>query len=76
MEKACSGLTRGWFLSSLRSVSTLAGGQGREIGEGALADLGAFALAFAQEDGRGRAAVGDDFHIHGNIIASETDYRK
>ena len=32
-----------------------------EIGQGAFMDLFALAAAFAQEDGRGRVAVGDGF---------------
>ena len=43
-------------------------GPGGEVGEGALADALALAPAFAEEDGRGRVAVRDDVHVHGNII--------
>jgi len=37
-----------------------------EVGEGALAGLGAFAPAFAEEDGGRGVAVGDGFDVHGN----------
>ena len=57
-----------FVLEQLAEGGDLSGGPGREIGEGALADLGAFAPAFAEEDGRGRVAVGDDLDVHGNII--------
>ena len=36
-----------------------------EVGQGALAGLGALASAFAQEDGGRGVAVGDDIDIHG-----------
>src|ERR1700730_5505279 len=44
----------------------------RPVGEGqerGLLDLASLAVALAQQDGRGRVAIGDGFHIHGNIIA-------
>src|SRR5713226_8989967 len=37
----------------------------RQIGDGALDDLTAFAKAFAQQDGRRRVAIGDGFDVHG-----------
>src|SRR6202022_2353655 len=40
-----------------------------EIQERALLDLASLAVALAQQDGRGRVAIGDGFDIHGNIIA-------
>ncbi len=39
-----------------------------EVQERALLDLAGLAIALAQQDGRGRAAIGDGFDIHGNII--------
>jgi hypothetical protein len=41
---------------------------GGEIGESAFVDLGADADGFAEEDGRGRVAVGDGLDIHGSIV--------
>src|SRR4051812_1987375 len=35
-----------------------------EVEEGALLDLPALAVGLAQQDGRGRAAVGDDLDVH------------
>src|ERR1700726_3028073 len=40
-----------------------------EVQERALLDLARLAVALAQQDGRGRVAIGDGFDIHGNIIA-------
>jgi hypothetical protein len=40
-----------------------------EVQERALLDLASLAVALAQQDGRGRGAIGDGFDIHGNIIA-------
>src|ERR1700758_697875 len=40
-----------------------------EVQERALLDLASLAVALAQQDGRGRVAIGDGFDIHGNIIA-------
>ena len=40
-----------------------------EVQQRALLDLGSLAVALAQQDSRGRAAIGDRFDIHGNIIA-------
>lgn len=40
-----------------------------QIGEGAFFDLAGVAIAFAQQDGRRRRAVGDRFDIHGLIIS-------
>ena len=39
-----------------------------EVQERALLDLASLAEALAQQDGRGRVAIGDGFDIHGNII--------
>ena len=36
----------------------------REIGEGAIFDFAVFAEGFAEEDGRGRVAVGDGGDVH------------
>ena len=58
------GADEGFVLEQLAEGVDLGGGPGGEIGEGAFADLG----AFAEEDGRGRVAVGDDLDVHGNII--------
>ena len=44
----------------------LRGGPGGEIGDGPFADCGAVAKRLAEEYGRGRIAVGDPFHVHGN----------
>ena len=41
------------------------GGPVGEIAEGALTNLAAFAIALAQQDGRGRVPVGNGFDIHG-----------
>ena len=41
-----------------------------EVQQGALLDLARLAIALAQQDGRGRAAIGDRFDIHGSIIAT------
>ena len=41
----------------------------REVAERALTDLAAFAIALAQENGRGRVPVGDGFDIHGGTSA-------
>ena len=46
----------------------LSGGPGKEIGKGAFVDLGADADRFAEEDGRGRVAIGDGLDIHGSIL--------
>ena len=35
-----------------------------QIGQGAVFGFAAFAVAFAQQDGGGRAAIGDGCHIH------------
>ena len=40
-----------------------------EVAEGALPDLAVFAIALAQQDGRGRVPVGDGFDIHGGVWA-------
>ena len=40
----------------------------RKVQQGALLDLAAFTVAFAQQDGRGRAAIGHRFDVHGNMI--------
>ena len=40
-----------------------------EVQQGTLLDLAGLAIALAQQDGRGRVAIGDGFDIHGNIIA-------
>src|ERR1700730_4894448 len=40
-----------------------------EVHQRALLDLARLAVALAQQDGRGRVAIGDGFDIHGNIIA-------
>src|SRR5262249_61561366 len=39
-----------------------------EVQQGALLDLAAVAVALAQQDGRGRAAIGDRFDVHGETI--------
>src|SRR5207237_1872215 len=41
-----------------------------EVQQRALLDLASFAVALAQQDGRGRVAIGDRFDIHGSIIAT------
>ena len=69
------GTDEGLVLEQLAESFDLSGGPRGEVGDGALADLVALAPALAEEDGRGRAAVGDDIHIHGNIIA-RTDRTK
>jgi len=43
----------------------LSGRPGREVGEGALDDFAADAGGLAEEDGWGRAAVGDGLNLHG-----------
>src|SRR6202521_6092970 len=40
-----------------------------EVQQGTLLDLAGLAIALAQQNGRGRVAIGDGFDIHGNIIA-------
>ena len=47
-----------------------------EVQQGALLDLASLAVAFAQQDGRGRIAIGDGFDIHGNIIAIFPAYER
>src|SRR5205823_1831232 len=39
-----------------------------EVQQRALLDLASFAVALAQQDGRGRVAIGDRFDIHGSMI--------
>ena len=41
----------------------------REIGEGALANLGAIAGGLAEEAGGRRIAIGDSLHVHGFMVA-------
>src|SRR5207237_812664 len=41
-----------------------------EVQQRALLDLASFAVALAQQDGRGRVAIGDRFDIHGSMIAT------
>ena len=48
----------------------LVGGPMGEIGQGAFMDLFALAAAFAQEEGRGRVAVGDGLDLHGTMLSS------
>jgi hypothetical protein len=43
-----------------------------EVEEGALLDLSALAVGLAQQDGRGRAAVGNDLDVHGYIMGQIT----
>ncbi len=43
------------------------GGPVREVAEGTFTDLSTLAIAFAQQDGRGRVPVGDGFDIHGGV---------
>src|SRR4051812_26653821 len=43
-----------------------------EVEEGALLDLPALAVGLAQQDGRGRAAVGNDLDVHGYIMVQTT----
>ena len=40
-----------------------------QIAERALTDLARLAVAFAQENGRGRVPIGDGFDIHGGMQA-------
>jgi len=47
-----------------------------EVQERALLDLASLAVALAQQDGRGRVAIGDGFDIHGNIIAMFPAYER
>ncbi len=42
------------------------GGPGRQVGQGAFAHALAFTPALAQQNGRGRVAIGDGFDVHGN----------
>ena len=44
------------------------------VQQGALLDLAALAVALAQEDGRGRVAVGDGFDVHGQMLSQDTSY--
>jgi len=65
------GLLAGDQIFSLQDAAQeidLRGGPRGEIGEGAFVDLGAYADGFAEEDGRGRVAVGDGLNIHGSIL--------
>src|SRR5205823_8012450 len=41
-----------------------------EVQQRALLDLASLAVALAQQDGRGRVAIGDRFDIHGSMIAT------
>ncbi len=47
-----------------------------DVGDGAFANFGALADGLAEQDGRGRIAIGDALHIHGFIIALATQYCK
>ena len=40
-----------------------------EVGEGAVVDLAILTEGFAEQDRRGRRAIGDHGHIHVDIIA-------
>ena len=53
----------------------LFGGRGGEVGQGALADAAAYALALAEEDGGPRVAVRDAFDVHGNIVLPKIGHR-
>src|SRR5262249_17298639 len=52
------------------------GGPGGEIGQGALSDPAILAKALAQQDGRGRAAIGDRFNVHGATSSTSRSRRK
>jgi hypothetical protein len=43
----------------------------REIGQGAVLDLAAFAVALPEKDGRGRVAIGDGGDVHVYRIAQQ-----
>jgi hypothetical protein len=45
------------------------GGPAGQVGEGSVLGLAGLAVALAQQDGRRRASVGDDSHIHAPIEA-------
>ena len=42
----------------------------RKVQQGALLDLAALPVALAQQDGRGRAAIGHRFDVHGDMITT------
>ena len=44
------------------------GGEARQVGQGALADLAVLALGLAQEHGGRGVAVGDGLDVHGSMI--------
>ena len=60
------GADEGLVAEELAEGVDLGGRPGGEVGEGALADLGALAPAFAEEDGGRGVAIGDGLHVHGN----------
>jgi hypothetical protein len=41
----------------------------RQVGQRALDDLAALAIALAQQDGRGRAAIGDGLDVHAYMVS-------
>ena len=53
-----------------RRAKTLdqSGGPGGKIGQGALSNPAILAKALAQQDGGGRAAIGDRFNLHGGTF--------
>src|SRR5215469_17656788 len=57
-------------LEQLPQSFNLAGRPVRKVGDGAVVDLALFAEGLAQEDGRGRVAVGNYRHIHVDTIVT------
>ena len=54
-------------LSTPRRPSMWAAGQSERLQRVTFTDLSTLAIAFAQQDGRGRVPVGDGFDIHGGV---------
>ena len=63
-SKASSGARRVSPLETAAQHGDRFGGQLGEIGEGASLDLAVLAIALAQQDSGGRAAVGDGGNVH------------
>jgi hypothetical protein len=54
----------------------LSGTEMRDVGDGAGTDLAVFTIGFAQEDGRGRVAVGDLRNVHAYIVSLQYNINK